>query len=197
MMNVALWGKLYFSPELDEIEGDYTFGDINIWMECNLVDSFNMYETSSRRTIYVQEENSLIKFDSYGHFDDSHKQVTERTMVVYDYKKMKKTTFKMVPVKQKEMGLEDVEFAPLDKAVFNKTFIFDETQKAPSGCDEVSFKITMSEAYLYDEESVKAYIRDWVNENENKYWVYKVVANWYRDHIDAIAYCSIYEEQDS
>ena len=193
-MEATLWGRLFFSPDLDAVEGDYTFGDVNIWMECNLVDSFNMYETSSRRTIYVQEENSLIKFDSYGHFDGSHKPVTERTMVVYDYKKKKKTTFKMVPVKQEEMGLEDVEYAPLGRPVFSKTFVFDETQDAPSGCDEIPFKITMKEAYIYDEESVKASIRDWVNENESKYWVYKVVTSWYRDHIDAVAYCNKNEQ---
>lgn len=44
-MDVSVWGKLNFKLVLDDKEGDYTFPNINIYMETALVDSFNKYQT--------------------------------------------------------------------------------------------------------------------------------------------------------
>ena len=95
-------GILTFDTKTAEIEGDYTFGNVEVWIEASLS------ATSDTKTIYVEDNDELKKLNYCAYNDESSSPyrpniITQRTLEIFDYKNKKKKTYEMVLVKEEDI----------------------------------------------------------------------------------------------
>lgn len=202
-MEVIKHGKMLIKNDKVSYDGDYHFGEREIWIEGHLVDSFNPENTSLSESVYLKQKNLVTRFiqSEYSIKNENAEiqDVVERKIIIYDTSKKMKRVFKVV---EEEWGhFEDDDFYDLEIEHPYYEYYVDSTGQEVCVSEELPYAETNHdkkiELVIDDTDKLNNEFTelDYANsvfkaQLEDNYKIELIKISFYAKKIVAIAYCN-------